>query len=136
MQAKGFVLRREKDVVILRVCHGELCAGCQEHCSGPQPSMEIAVQDPLGVHPGQLVEFRSRAWHMLAAMLLVFWLPLLSAAGGAWIGHLLGGRWGWHQTWTLAGGAVSAFALAVATVVSIHGKMKRGSGLVITRIIG
>ena len=68
-------------------CSGEChkCAGC----GAAQESLELTVQDPIGVKPGDVVVIRGKSGPVLAAAAVTYMLPLAMFFLGCLLGAMI-----------------------------------------------
>jgi len=134
MKAKGTVLSSSGGLSKIRVQHGEYCANCGLH-DPSQTQVELDVVDPIGVNPDQVVEFESKSSTMLPVMLLVFWLPILAAALGAFLGHLLANTINIERELPMSILAILFFIVGTLIVYKTGKRVKAGTGLTILRVV-
>ena len=134
MRTQGRVVRRSGDTAWVRVCHGEFCGGCGHHA--PTDAIaDVEVHDSLGVRVGEKVELESNTGRMLRMMVLVFWVPLLAAGAGGWVGSEYAGAAGVSPTLGATVLAVVGLALAGALVRAVDRSSSPGSNLRILRVV-
>lgn len=134
MKTQGRVVRRTGATAWVRVCHGEFCGGCGHH-SPSDTLADVEARDPVGVKVGQKVELTSDAGRMLQVMVLVFWVPLIAAALGAWGGSVAATALGlapWVGA-TVCG--LAGLVLAGGLVRKVDRSSAPGAGLTITRVV-
>ncbi|MBN1656321.1 MAG: SoxR reducing system RseC family protein [Deltaproteobacteria bacterium] len=118
MKTIGRVVRRTDATAWVRICHSAFCAGCGHH-SPDDEIAEVEAGNPVGAEVGQHVVLDSDDKRMLWVMLLVFWLPVLSAGLLAWAG--------WHAALVL-----ELSSLAVSAACGLLGLI--GAGALIYRV--
>jgi sigma-E factor negative regulatory protein RseC len=111
---QGVVIEVEGDMVKIQVGRHSDCTNCGA-CPASQHIIIDAVNKP-GAKKGQRVAFEVRETSVLKGAFMVFVLPLLAAALGAFLGWQAGGAWGYDLTYAAVIGAVLVFVLSLGGV--------------------
>ena len=131
MKGRGTVLRIDGKIAHIKVCKGSgECQGgtCRHYDNGP--IIEMAIVNMIGAEVGDKVEFNSDPKKMMAAVLLVFWFPLVFSGFGAGLGiYLAKGK--------LVIAALGILFLAIASLIVwlINKKIPVGTGVTATKIL-
>jgi len=92
MKEKGLVLNKEQDKIRIRISNPALCEHCHVRlfCIGKKSSDNtILVNDPVGVYPGDLVEFEIPQTEYNKQLIKIFSLLLSGIIGGSIIGYII-----------------------------------------------
>lgn len=111
---QGLVIAEDGDMVRIQVGRHNDCASCGA-CAGSKHII-IEAMNPLGARSGQRVVFEVREVSVLKGAFMVFVLPLLLAALGAFIGWKAGMAWGYDLTYAAIAGGLLLFLLSLGGV--------------------
>ena len=89
MQCEGTVVKKNKDMLTVRVKRGsacgESCAACKIGCPGIEQTIE--ARDAVGADEGDTVVLELKSRKVIGAAFLVYILPLILLVCGYYIAH-------------------------------------------------
>ena len=113
-QEQGIVLFAEGDMARVKVGRHAECTGCGA-CPATRQETVDAV-NRVGAAAGQRVRFEVQEEHIFLGAFVVFWLPLISAGMGAFLGWQAALVQGAEENDCILGGAAAAFLFSLAVV--------------------
>ena len=108
---KGVITEVNKNEATVRLSEHSECAQCG-NCSG-QDAQVIQALNPLHAKPGQQVIVEVEDQNMIKSAFIVFVLPLLALAGGAFLGYLLSHLTGGSKLLLSSSGGIFAFIITL-----------------------
>ena len=111
---QGLVIEEHGDMVKNQVGRHNDCQSCGA-CPGSQHIIIDAV-NTLGAKKGQRVAFEVRETSVLKGAFMVFVLPLIAAAIGAFLGWRAGEAWSYDLTHAAIAGGLLLFLVSLGAV--------------------
>lgn len=135
-QEEGFVLKLDGDTALVQVGRHESCESCGA-CAAAEGPQTVVAENPISAKPGQHVRFTMHEEGFVKAAFIIFVMPLILAAVGAFCGWRIAYIWEANMTIGAVIGGCIMFVAGWAGVKKYDAETGRRHGMkpVITEIV-